>query len=106
MRGNLTEALSVLPRLEVVGEAQDGLEALQSIRRLKPDIITLDIRVPKLSGLGVLQALRKNRCQSKVIILSAMADEFYREKCRELGAPDFFDKITQFDQFVKLLKTL
>src|SRR5882672_3673855 len=104
MRKSLHEVFSILPRLEIVGEAKDGVEALQAAHALKPDVITLDIHMPRLSGLEVLQRIQKDKCI--VIVLSALADEPYRERCRQLKADHFFDKITEFDQFVELMKTL
>ena len=104
MRKNLQGIFAVLPRLEVVGEAKDGLETLQAIHVLKPDVLTLDIRMPRLSGIQVLQRIQKGNC--KVIMLTALADDAYREKCRELRADRFFDKITELDQFVKFLGTM
>lgn len=104
MRQNLRDTFTGLPRLEIVGEAKDGLETLHAAHILKPDVITLDIHMPKMSGIEVLQRIQKDGC--KVIVLTALVDEIYREKCRELNADYFFDKITEFDQFVNLLKTM
>ena len=53
----LRETLAVSTELEVVGIARDGLEALEKIAELKPDVVTLDLIMPNLDGLGVLRAL-------------------------------------------------
>ena len=104
MRQNLQDIFAGLPGLEIVGEAKDGLETLQAAHSLKPDVLTLDIHMPKMSGLEVLQRIQKGNC--KVIVLTALAEDIYRQKCRELRADRFFDKITEFDQFVEFLKTI
>lgn len=104
MRKNLNDIFSIFPQLEVVGLAKDGLEALQAAHDLKPDVITLDIHMPKLNGLEVLRRIKRKDCV--VIMLTALTDEFYRTKCRELKANHFFDKITEFDRFLELLKTV
>ncbi len=93
-------------RLELVGEANDGLAALQEIRRLKPDVVILDIRMPRMSGLEVLQALRAESTSCRVIVFSQFSDETYRKKCEELGAHAYFDKVREAEAFQRQLKRL
>lgn len=104
MRKNLRDVFSLFPRLKVVGMAKDGFEALEAVHILKPDVITLDIHMPRLNGLEVLSRIPKSKCL--VIVLTALVDEFYRKKCRALRTDYFFDKITEFDRFLELVKTL
>ena len=68
----LREALSARPEFEVVGIARDGLEALERIAELKPDVVTLDLVMPNLDGLGVLRELTPDG--PRVVVVS-MADE-------------------------------
>jgi DNA-binding NarL/FixJ family response regulator len=103
-RNHLMGLLEMLPRLEVVGEAKDGLEAVETLNALKPDVLILDIEMPKKNGLEVLRQTPNRNCT--VIVLTGMGDDFYREKCLELHAQYFFDKINDFDQFVTLLQKL
>lgn len=98
MRENLTKVLSVLLHFEIVGEAKDGLKAIETVRNLAPDAIILDIQIPKVNGLEVLRAPQKNKSKGKVIRLTTLADEFYRKRCRDLSVRHFFDKITEFNQ--------
>jgi two-component system, chemotaxis family, protein-glutamate methylesterase/glutaminase len=104
LRACLQEVFSVLPGMEVVGEAQDGIEALAAIRELQPDVITLDIQMPRMNGLEVLRRIPKDSCQ--VIMLTAQSDALYLRKCRELNAHHFFDKLTEFQHFVDLMKEM
>jgi DNA-binding NarL/FixJ family response regulator len=106
MRKNLSEVCSGLPRLELIGEAKNGLEAIESVRNLRPDVLTLDIRMPKLNGLEVLRIVQRENHGCVVIVLTAFLDEFYRKKCRQLSARHYFDKVTEFDRFLELLKSL
>ena len=55
------------PELQVVGEASDGLEAVQKARQLKPDLILLDIHLPRLNGLEAARQIRKLATESKII---------------------------------------
>ncbi len=101
MRKIINDVFTGLSRMEVVGLAGDGVEALEAIQRLQPDLLVMDIQMPRMSGLEVLNRMPKEHC--RVIMLSAHADPFYVEKCRELHADHFFDKLTDFHGFVELV---
>jgi DNA-binding NarL/FixJ family response regulator len=103
VRQLLGRLLSGLAQFELIGEACDGCQALEAITELQPDLVILDIRMPGMTGLEVLQALRKQASRSKVIVFSQLGDEAYRTKCFELGAHAFFDKIADFDAFHRAL---
>jgi DNA-binding NarL/FixJ family response regulator len=103
LREGLTSLCSLLSELEVVGTAGDGVEALEAIHSLKPDIVSLDIRMPKMSGIEVLKAIKRDRLTCTPIILSGMADEFFRKKCLGLGAKYVFDKSTELEKFLRVL---
>ena len=106
IRQVLGQLVSGLRRFELVGEANDGLEALDAIRRLKPDVVILDIRMPRMNGLEVLQVMRAEGTRCKVIVFSQFGDEAYRKKCCELGAHAFFDKVAEIEAFQQALKLL
>jgi YesN/AraC family two-component response regulator len=106
VRQVLRRLFAGLPQFQMVGEAEDGCEALESIRRWQPDLVILDIHMPRMNGLEVLQALKGQSLSCKLIVLSQHDEESYRHKCMELGAIAFFDKVTGFDQFHQLLKQM
>jgi DNA-binding NarL/FixJ family response regulator len=99
----VAQLFSSLPRFELVGEAEDGCQALGAIAQVHPDLVILDIRRPKMSGLEVLQNLKRQRSTCRVVVFSQVGDEIYRQKCLELGAEAFFDKVTGFDHFQQSL---
>lgn len=70
----IRETLSADPRIDVVGIARDGLDALEQIETLKPDVITLDLVMPDLDGVGVLKALR-NQGNPPAVVVVSIADE-------------------------------
>lgn len=75
--------------IEVVGKAEDGVETLGMIEETKPDVLLLDLIMPKLDGLGVLEKLHKNQGSGKqpeVIVVSAIAQERITESAFQLGA--------------------
>ncbi len=82
------------PDIEIVGVANDGLEALGKIRALKPDLITLDIEMPNLNGLGVLERKGEFAKFPKTLMLSSLTSEGAEmtKKAIQLGADDFMLK--------------
>jgi two-component system, chemotaxis family, protein-glutamate methylesterase/glutaminase len=96
MRTVIRDMLSKDALLEIVGTASNGLDALEKIRTLQPDIITLDIEMPKMSGLEVLKELREFKKRPRVLMLSSLTSkgaEMTYEAIR-LGADDFMLKPT------------
>lgn len=92
LRELFTEQLSVAPDLEVIGEACSGREAIATVGRLNPDILTLDIDLPGISGLEVLPVVRWCSPKTKVIILSGHTDEATILEALELGARGYIVK--------------
>lgn len=92
----LSDALASFPGVEVVGSASNGRLALQKVRELRPDLVTLDIEMPEMNGLAVLDELRKNGDFVEVIIVSAASRRAGELTLRALGngALDFIMKPT------------
>lgn len=90
----ISDALGTLPDVQVVGSAHNGRAALQKIRELKPDFVTLDLEMPELDGLGVLDALRQAGQKLPVIVVSALTKAGGAMTMRALdkGAFDFITK--------------
>lgn len=90
----LREALSQSPALEVVGIARDGLEALEKIAELAPDVVTLDLVMPNLDGLGVLRALPPEGGPRVVVVSISDADSALGIEALQRGATDLVQKPT------------
>ncbi|MBN1192459.1 MAG: chemotaxis-specific protein-glutamate methyltransferase CheB [Coriobacteriia bacterium] len=91
IRQMLTRALSVDPSIEIVGSARTGLEAVEKANELQPDVITLDIEMPELSGLEALPHIIK-ATPSRVVMLSAIDDADTTYQALSQGATDFLVK--------------
>lgn len=93
MRNTIRQIVAVDPELEVVGEAEDGVVALEKIRSLKPDIVLLDIEMPKMDGLAVLKRARLTS-SAKIIILSSLAQLGSPQalEARRIGAAEIIAK--------------
>ena len=94
------EALRVLWRellaedagIEVVGEAADGRAALDGVRATQPDVLLLDLSMPRLDGLEVLRELRAEGARTAVVVASGFAGRRMARTALELGARDYFEK--------------
>jgi DNA-binding NarL/FixJ family response regulator len=106
MRQRLATLLSEVAGTELAGQARDAHEALAAIRALNPDVVILDIRMPKGNGITVLETLKAHEDCPVIIMLTAFPYPQYREKCIKAGADYFFDKATEFDLVVQALEQL
>ncbi len=98
--------LSNIEGLEFIGQATNAKDAVEAIERLKPGVVILDIRLIGGNGMNVLERIKKEQSPPVVIMLTNYPYPQYREKCRKLGAEYFFDKVTEIDDFVKVLRKL
>ncbi|MDD1695193.1 MAG: chemotaxis-specific protein-glutamate methyltransferase CheB [Methanoregula sp.] len=94
MRTVIRDMVTKDPSIEVVGTASNGQDALEKIQALKPDLVTLDIEMPRMTGIQVLEELRKQQRRPKILMVSTLTSEG-AEKTLEaihLGADDFMLK--------------
>jgi two-component system nitrate/nitrite response regulator NarL len=85
-RGGMTRAIELDPRFELVGEGEDGDEAVQLIRELRPDIAILDLSMPRSGGLQVAQALAaEGPAATRLVLLTAMLEPPIAARARALG---------------------
>lgn len=93
VRRALARMLGAAPDIEVAGLAVDGQDALEQARALRPDVITLDVQMPRLDGLRALESLMRER-PTPVLLMSSLTREGAEVTLRglELGALDFVDK--------------
>ena len=100
----LGEMLAEIPGVEIVGFAADGDATLDAVRRLQPDVVTLDLRMPGSNGLTVLERLRDAELSPFVIVLTTYNFPEYRRRAQQLGAAVFLDKSREFDQVVEIVR--
>jgi DNA-binding NarL/FixJ family response regulator len=106
VRERLVSLLADLHGIEVIGQAEDAIEALTLAVKLKPDVAILDLRMPKGSGADVLFDLKKLDPAPKVIMLTNYPHVENKKKCIDGGADHFFDKSTEFQRVVSVLKEM
>ncbi len=88
----LSRAVGEHPGMEVVGTATDGREAIAGIRRLVPDVAVLDVKMPGLTGVEVTQEVVREGLDTKVLLLSALADEVMVMEAMASGAAGYLLK--------------
>ena len=91
---------------EVVGEAQNGAEAIKLYGDLKPDLVTMDITMPEMDGLTALKAIRANDPQARVVMVTAMGQKSMVVEALQNGAKDFIVKPFQADRVVEAVNKL
>ena len=91
-REGMVRAVKERPDLELVGEASDGRDALEQIRRLVPDVALLDIRMPGLEGPQVLTALRRDGLGTEVVFLTAFMESSLAYQTVAAGARGYLSK--------------
>ena len=92
------------PSYVLAGKAADGLEGLEVIRKEKPDVILMDIRMPDMDGLTMLEQLRKEGITSKAVVLSAYSDFTYAKRAMELGVNYYLLKPVKIQELRKVLQ--
>ena len=91
---------------QVIGEANNGILALEEIQRLRPDVVISDIRMPGMDGLQLLEELNRIECDVKVVFASGYAEFEYAQKAIQMGAVDYLLKPIEPEQLQKVLVKL
>ncbi len=89
---------------EVVGEANDGMQAIEKYKELQPDLITMDITMPEMDGIQALKEIKKIDANAKVIMCSAMGQQAMVIDAIQAGAKDFIVKPFQADRVIEAIK--
>ena len=76
----------------MVGEAENGLQALDLVRRLEPDVLLLDLRMPQMDGIDVLRRLAEEESMVRTVVISAHDKGYLKRLALEVGAVDFLSK--------------
>jgi DNA-binding NarL/FixJ family response regulator len=106
VRAGIRALLETLPRVEVVGETGDGLEAVQLAQDLAPDAVLLDITLPGLNGLEVVGRLARLDASPSVLMLSMHASPEYAARAFAAGAAGYLNKDSAFDELAAALEAI
>jgi PAS domain S-box-containing protein len=105
LREGLARLLKGEPDIEIVGEAEDGLEAVELADALIPDVVVMDINLPKMNGIEATRRLRRKNPSVKVVALSMHSEEDIKTRMREAGAEAYILKGAPAIELVEAIRT-
>ena len=106
MRSGLAELLSGEPEIEIVGEVSTGREAVERARRLGPDVVLMDVRMPDLDGIGATRELARTAPRARVLILTTFEQDDYIFGALRAGASGFLVKRTRPEELIAAVHTI
>ncbi len=106
VRKRVANIISKMPGVKVIGEAGNSLEAIEVVRKTKPDVVILDIKIPGESGVKVLIKLKDEFEDLKIIMLTNYPDSQYKAECLMHGAEYFLSKSDEFDKLPEVFSKL
>jgi len=104
LREGLCSLLSSHPEFEIVGEAEDGREAIQCVEKYKPDLILTDLSMPRMNGMEAIQEIKTRNPQTKVLVLTVHKAEEYILSTLKAGADGYLLKDSTHAELVMAVK--
>lgn len=106
VREGICTLLGLSPEMEIVGEASNGMEALDMIRKYAPDVVLLDISMPIMDGLETTRRIRKEFPEVKILVLTQHDDKEFVFPIIEAGARGFINKTAASSELVAGIRSL
>lgn len=107
IRQRLAQKLERIPEIELIWQTGDGRVALEWFLRKRPDVMILDVQMPSMTGIEILQNLVPDKSGKTIfIVLTNYPVPVVKKRCLEAGADYFFDKTTEFDRIFEVIRSL
>ena len=106
VRERIAALLTVLPGIEIVGQASEALAGLAFCQALRPDVMILDIGLPGPSGIELLKSVKQQSKPPVVVMLTNHNSPQMRTKCFELGAEFYFYKPEEFEKAIEVCRKI
>ena len=104
VREGMRAFIQIKPDMEVVGEAADGIEALEKARDLDPDVILLDIVMPRLDGIGTIEGLKEQGSQARILVITSFAEDEQVFPAIKAGASGYLLKDTTSAELIEAIR--
>jgi DNA-binding NarL/FixJ family response regulator len=98
----LKELLQGIEDLEISAVVEDGVQAIAQFSLLDPEILILDLMIPRMNGLDVLRSVRSLSKKAIIIVLTNYHQSYFRDRCTDLGANYFLDKSADFEKVYQI----
>lgn len=106
VRTGTRELLERQPDLNIVGEAADGEEAVRLTAELQPDVVVMDVRMPRMSGVEATRRIKAEHPEVRVLVLTAHDDDEYVFALLQAGANGYLMKTAEIEELVKAIRTV
>jgi len=103
VRQDLCLLLQVTGELEVVGEAANGLDAIQKAESLRPDVVLMDLEMPIMDGCEATIQIKERQLAKKVIILTIHSGDLIAERIQQSGADEYLQKGASFETLISAI---
>lgn len=104
LREGLKKLLKSQKEIEVIGEASDGIQTIEKMHALDPDVILLDIIMPRMNGISAIKKIKESQSETEIVILSIKDDIFYAQQALQAGAIGYLSKRTAADKVVQAVR--
>jgi DNA-binding NarL/FixJ family response regulator len=106
IQSRLVRLVTAVKKTRIIGLAGNGADALKLIKALKPDLVILDLQIPKKNGLTVIKWITANHLPTAILVLTNFATAHHAAVCEKLGAAYFFDKMTEIEPAIDKIAEL
>lgn len=106
VRRGLRAILNLMEDVEVVGEATNGIEAVDLVKKLAPDIVVMDVSMPRLDGIGATNQIRQLEVSPHIVVLSMYDDPDLVQKALQTGASGYLVKRSVSEELLPAIKQI
>ena len=106
IRQGLKTLLELEPDLEIVGEAENGREAVEMVEKLQPDVVLMDIRMPVMDGVAATREIKSRFAQTKILVLTTFDDDEYIKAALQYGAMGYLLKDTPSEELAVAIRAV
>lgn len=105
-RDGIANLLASSPEIEIVAQAENGLEAIEKAKSLKPDVVIMDLTLPIINGVEATRILHKELPKTRILVLSMHAEKNYIKEALEAGAAGYLFKDCTYDQLIEAINSV